>query len=226
MPLPHPFLHTQVWSDDFSETNLERWTKESGAPAGTQDAGQLQTYTASEQNVWVEAQQLRIAARQEGANYTSGRLRSKDSFWPGMEVGVWGGGSLLHSCMYSLHVGAAAPALRPSSNHTFSWPLTCPCSLLLCSPQLGDGTRVASVHIEAKVQAHRPGAGLWSAFWLAPKEKKYGAWPQSGEVRLAPLWGCGGEMWDPSLRAALEPGALPHSPCIPASSTRRSTSCK
>lgn len=49
-----------------------------------------------------------------------------------------------------------------------------------------DGGTVGTVHVEARLQAAGPGQGLWSAFWLAPVDKKYGSeWPLSGEVRAA-----------------------------------------
>lgn len=48
-----------------------------------------QTYTASEDNVWVKRGELHITAlRSEGGDsYTSGQIQSRDSWYPGVQVG-------------------------------------------------------------------------------------------------------------------------------------------
>lgn len=49
----------------------------------------LQTYTDSSDNVWVKRGELHITALQpdRGNAYTSGRIQTRDSFYPGMRVG-------------------------------------------------------------------------------------------------------------------------------------------
>jgi beta-glucanase (GH16 family) len=38
-----------------------------------------------------------------------------------------------------------------------------------------------NIRVEARIAMPNPGAGLWPAFWMLPRELKYGPWPASGE---------------------------------------------
>lgn len=71
-----------VWSDEFdgAQLNTNFWTYEKGA--GGWGNNELQEYTDSPNNVFIENGRLNIKAIKEGAKYTSGRLvtRGKKEF--------------------------------------------------------------------------------------------------------------------------------------------------
>lgn len=58
----------------------------------------LQTYTDSTDNVWVRRGELHITALQSesGNSFTSGRIQTRDSWYPGMQVG--------RACLQSISV--------------------------------------------------------------------------------------------------------------------------
>ncbi|KAL4422870.1 hypothetical protein ABPG75_009067 [Micractinium tetrahymenae] len=104
-PFPVPAGSMALWGDDFtgSKLNADIWAYDVGAPAGAVDAGQLQEYTDSSDNVQVQDGQLLITARKDGGSYTSGRVRSKQGVYPGMQaLQLPGGGAAA-----SVHVEAS-----------------------------------------------------------------------------------------------------------------------
>jgi hypothetical protein len=82
-----------LFEEDFGGGKLDegRWTVETGQLQSARDAGQLQTYTADPKNVGMVGGALSLVAQKEAAGYTSGRIRSKGSWYPGMPVGQGGG---------------------------------------------------------------------------------------------------------------------------------------
>lgn len=48
----------------------------------------VQTYSADPKNVGIAGGTLSLVAQKEGTGYTSGRIRSKGSWYPGMPVGA------------------------------------------------------------------------------------------------------------------------------------------
>lgn len=52
--------------------------------------------------------------------------------------------------------------------------------------QLPNGKAISRLLVQGRIKVPKEGKGLWSAFWMAPKnETKYGKWPASGEVGAA-----------------------------------------
>jgi hypothetical protein len=43
------------------------------------------------------------------------------------------------------------------------------------------GSTCATIRVEARLRHTAPGQGLWGAFWMFPRDLKYGPWPASGE---------------------------------------------
>jgi beta-glucanase (GH16 family) len=81
-PLTYPG-YTLVWSDEFSENNLDLsiWNQETGNGSGGWGNNELESYTGSLKNTFISNGNLIIEARKEtiGAfNYTSGRMTTQD----------------------------------------------------------------------------------------------------------------------------------------------------
>lgn len=79
-----------LWWDEFGGSSLDasKWAYETDTPLGAREAGQLQVYTASPDNIWLADGNLHIAALKDGSGYTSGRINSRKSgsWHPGMQL--------------------------------------------------------------------------------------------------------------------------------------------
>ena len=77
-PVNPPEGMTLVWSDEFDGSALDpaNWVREIGGNGwGNQEA---QSYTAEDDNAYVDEGNLLIVARENGSSYTSARLKSED----------------------------------------------------------------------------------------------------------------------------------------------------
>ncbi len=43
------------------------------------------------------------------------------------------------------------------------------------------GAVFGTIRVEGRLRLPAPGQGLWPAFWMMPRDSKYGIWPASGE---------------------------------------------
>lgn len=120
-----------LWGDDFAGSQLDSnvWTYDLGAPASAVDAGQLQQYTNSQDNVQVRDGQLLITARKDGGSYTSGRLRTKQGVYPGMQLPSGGTAASVH-VEASIQVPQGGPGLwaalwlQPAEDKYGGWPMS------------------------------------------------------------------------------------------------------
>ena len=77
-PANPPEGMTLVWSDEFDGSSLDpaNWVREIGGHGwGNEEA---QSYTAEDDNAYVDEGNLLIVARENGSSYTSARLKSED----------------------------------------------------------------------------------------------------------------------------------------------------
>ena len=77
--------YTLVWADEFdsADLNLSKWDYDLGQGSWGWGNNELQYYTNNSSNVMLDNGYLRISANEEqvgSANYTSGRIKSKDLF--------------------------------------------------------------------------------------------------------------------------------------------------
>ncbi|KAI7837444.1 hypothetical protein COHA_008702 [Chlorella ohadii] len=121
-----------LFQDDFDGTQLDssKWSIELGTPSTANNAGQLQTYTDSSDNVWVKRGELHITALQpdRGNAYTSGRIQTRDSFYPGMRLAD---GTVVETVHVEARIQAAGPSqgvlsqlwmLPPDGKYGSDWP--------------------------------------------------------------------------------------------------------
>lgn len=91
-----------IWSDEFDTFSSEYWNYDTGKGINGWGNSELQYYTDSEDNVYVNDGMLHIAVRKlEDGNFTSGRVNTLDkvSFkygclvakisWPDVVEGLW-----------------------------------------------------------------------------------------------------------------------------------------
>jgi beta-glucanase (GH16 family) len=117
-----------LFEEDFGGGKLDegRWTVETGQLQSARDAGQLQTYTADPKNVGMVGGALSLVAQKEAAGYTSGRIRSKGSWYPGMPMPDGSKVRLLHvEARMKAPQGKglwSAFVLAPAANKYGPWP--------------------------------------------------------------------------------------------------------
>lgn len=116
-----------VWWDEFDAPSLNpaKWQVVTGPPPTPADG--VQQYTAALRNVAVGGGNLSIAAVRDGAGYTSGQLKSKQTWFPGM---LLPGGGKVASVHISARIKAppagqgllAALTLQPVEEKYGKWP--------------------------------------------------------------------------------------------------------
>ncbi|KAI7837445.1 hypothetical protein COHA_008703 [Chlorella ohadii] len=117
-----------LFEEDFAGPKLDegRWTVETGQLQSARDAGQLQTYSADPQNVAMAGGALNLVAQKGAAGFTSGRIRSKGSWYPGMPMPDGSKVRLLHvEARMKAPQGKglwSAFVLAPAANKYGPWP--------------------------------------------------------------------------------------------------------